>query len=117
MKAKILILTIILILGCVLLWYRFPLLGEEMNKQTMYVGVLDALYGNSSDSIAHAMWIDDDSGEGIFDVKRIADELGIQPVFAVIADNAVFPFSAVNINLTIVKINIINIVALFKNFL
>ena len=86
MKAKILILTIILILGCILLWYRFPLLGEEMNKQTMYVGVLDALYGNSSDSIAHAMWIDDDSGEGIFDVKRIADELGIQPVFAVIAD-------------------------------
>jgi hypothetical protein len=32
------------------------------------------------------MWIDDDSTEGVFKVKTIADEVGIKPVFAVIAD-------------------------------
>ena len=32
------------------------------------------------------MWIDDDSTEGVFKVKAIADEVGIKPAFAVIAD-------------------------------
>lgn len=70
-----------------LVWWRMPLIGNEWSKQTIYVGLLDAWYGFSSDNKAYAMWIDDDSTEGVFEVKSIADEVGIKPVFAVIADS------------------------------
>ena len=85
-KKRVFVPLSIIIVFCFLIWYRFPLIGDEINKQTIYVGVLDALCESSSDNNAHAMWIDDDSGEGVFYVKRIAKELSIQPVFAVIAD-------------------------------
>ena len=63
-----------------------PLIGNEWSKQTIYVGLLDAWYGSSKDDKAYALWIDDDSTEGVFKVKAIADEVGIKPAFAVIAD-------------------------------
>ena len=86
MKKRVFVLLFTLIVFCLIIWYRFPLIGDEINKQTIYVGVLDALCESSSDNNAHAMWIDDDSGEGVFYVKKISKELSIQPVFAVIAD-------------------------------
>lgn len=82
----ILISLVLIIITVVFIWHRFPLIGDEFNKQTLYVGLLDTWYGSSTDNIAHAMWIDDDSSEGIFKVKMIADEIGIKPVFAVIAE-------------------------------
>ena len=69
-----------------LVWWRLPLFGNEWSKQTIYVGLLDAWYGSSTDDKAYALWIDDDSTEGVFKVKAIADEVGIKPAFAVIAD-------------------------------
>lgn len=69
-----------------LVWWRLPLIGNEWSKQTIYVGLLDAWHGFSTDDKAYAMWIDDDSTEGVFKVKAIADEVGIKPAFAVIAD-------------------------------
>ena len=66
--------------------HRCPLLGEGWSKQTIYVAVIDTWYGPSTDEQAHAMWIDDDSGEGIFNVKCVSDAIGIKPVFAVIPD-------------------------------
>jgi len=69
-----------------LVWWRMPLIGNKWSKQTIYVGLLDAWYGSSTDDKAYAMWIDDDSTEGVFKVKAIADEVGIKPSFAVIAD-------------------------------
>lgn len=68
------------------IWWRSPIIGSEWSKQTIYVALLDAWYGGSSDDKAHAIWIDDDSTEGVFKVKKIADKVGIQPCFAVIAD-------------------------------
>ena len=79
------ILTVILLLA-IILWWRAPLFGDRWSKQTLYVGLLDCWYGGSTDDHAHARWIDDDSTEGVFDVKEIADEVGINPCFAVIAD-------------------------------
>ena len=69
-----------------LVWWRLPLFGNEWSKQTIYVGLLDAWHGSSTDDKAYALWIDDDSTEGVFKVKAIADEVGIKPAFAVIAD-------------------------------
>ena len=77
---------LIVIIIVVIVWWRAPIIGTEWSKQTLYVGLLDAWYGGSSDDRAHALWIDDDSTEGVFKVKKIADEVGIQPCFAVIAD-------------------------------
>lgn len=85
-KVTLLILLTLMIILSVLIWHRFPIIGDEFNKQTLYVGILDTWHSASTDSHAHAMWIDDDSSEGIFEVKKIADEIGIKPVFAVIAE-------------------------------
>ena len=85
MKRGIYILTVVLVI-LLFLWWRAPLISNEWSKQTIYVGLLDAWYGASTDDKAYAMWIDDDSTEGVFEVKTIADKVGIKPVFAVIAD-------------------------------
>lgn len=77
---------LIIIVIALLVWWRMPLIGKEWSKQTIYVGLLDAWHGSSTDDKAYAMWIDDDSTEGVFKVKAIADEVGIKPSFAVIAD-------------------------------
>ena len=77
---------LIIIVIALLVWWRMPLIGKEWSKQTIYVGLLDAWHGSSTDDKAYAMWIDDDSTEGVFKVKAIADEVGIKPAFAVIAD-------------------------------
>ena len=81
----VLFLLIVIVIVLLVCW-RMPLIGNEWSKQTIYVGLLDAWYGSSTDDKAYAMWIDDDSTEGVFKVKAIADEVGIKPVFAVIAD-------------------------------
>ena len=78
------LLVIAVIVG--IIRWRMPLIGNDRNKQTIYVGLLDTWYGPSTDEEAHAMWIDDDGTEGVFEVKTIADHVGIKPVFAVIAD-------------------------------
>ena len=85
MKKIVIIITGILFIA-IFLWWRAPIIGNEWNKQTLYVGLLDAWYGPSKDDKAYAMWIDDDSAIGVFKVKEIADVVGIPPHFAVIAD-------------------------------
>ena len=85
-KSTALLTAIAAVITILVVWWRFPIHFGDWNKQTLYVGMLDTWYGCSKDSQAHAMWIDDDSGEGILIVKKIADKVGIQPVFAVIAE-------------------------------
>lgn len=83
---KIVIIIFLLLLVAIIIWWRAPIIGNELTKQTIYVGLLDAWHGSSTDEKAHAMWIDDDSTVGVFKVKEIADSVGIPPYFAVIAD-------------------------------
>ena len=85
MKKMVLFLLIVIVI-ILLIWWRMPLKDRGWSKQTIYVGLLDAWHGASTDDKAYAMWIDDDSTEGVFEVKAIADEVGIKPAFAVIAD-------------------------------
>lgn len=85
MKKVVIILSLILLVA-IIIWWRAPIIGNEWTKQTIYVGLLDAWYGSSTDDKAYAMWIDDDSTVGVFQVKEIADAVGIPPYFAVIAD-------------------------------
>lgn len=85
MKKIVAFITIVLLIAT-FLWWRAPIFGNEFTKQTIFVGLIDAWYGASTDDKAYAMWIDDDSTIGIFKVKEIADAVGIPPHFAVIAD-------------------------------
>ena len=85
MKKVVIILSLILLVA-IIIWWRAPIIGNEWTKQTIYVGLLDAWYGSSTDDKAYAMWIDDDSTVGVFQVKEIADAIGIPPYFAVIAN-------------------------------
>ena len=82
---SILITTSFIFIG-ILIWWRAPIFYGEWNKQTIYVGFVDTWHGKSKDSHAHAMWIDDDGGEGIIAVNRISDSLGIKPVYAIIPE-------------------------------
>ena len=85
MKKVVIIISLILFVA-IIIWWRAPIIGNEWTKQTIYVGLLDAWHGSSTDDKAYAMWIDDDSTIGVFQVKEIADAVGIPPYFAVIAD-------------------------------
>ena len=76
----------LILLVAIIIWWRAPIMGNGWSKQSIYVGLLDAWYGSSTDDKAYAMWIDDDSTIGVFKVKEIADAVGIPPYFAVIAD-------------------------------
>ncbi len=86
-KKSLLLLIIIPIIIAIIIWLRAPIRDNDWSKQTIYVGLLDAWYGASTDERAYAMWIDDDSSEGVFIVKRICDDAGIKPVFAVVSGN------------------------------
>ena len=86
MKEKLFIFILIFVILVVIGWWRAPLKGDGWSIQTIYVGLLDTWYGASTDNDPHALWIDDDSREGVFRVKKIADYVGIIPCFAVIAD-------------------------------
>ena len=62
----------LILLVTIIIWWRAPILGNELTKQTIYVGLLDVWHGSSTDDKAYAMWIDDDSTIGVFQVKKIA---------------------------------------------
>ena len=83
---KIAVIISFFLLIAIIIWWRAPIIGNTLTKQTIYVGLLDAWYGTSKDDKAYAVWIDDDSTVGVFKVKEIADAVGIPPYFAVIAD-------------------------------
>jgi hypothetical protein len=83
---KVVIIISLILLVAIIIWWRAPILGNGLTKQTIYVGLLDVWHGSSTDDKAYAMWINDDSTIGVFQVKKIADAVGIPPYFAVIAD-------------------------------
>lgn len=82
----ILLIAIGIVVITLFIWWRAPMCYENWNKQTIYVGILDTWYGNSNDYQAHAMWIDDDCGEGIPKVNYISADLRIKPVYAIIPE-------------------------------
>ena len=83
--AIVLISMIIIVMG-ITFWWRAPIFYGDWNKQTIYVGFIDTWYGNSIDSHAHAMWIDDDGGEGVIAVNQISTEINVKPVYAIIPE-------------------------------
>ena len=85
-KTASLILFTIIIISLPVIWWRAPQRYGPWDKQTLFVWLADIIHGQSVDKEAHALWMDDDSGEGVFAVKAISDQVGIRPAYAVIAE-------------------------------
>lgn len=67
-----------------MLYSRAPIIEGGLTKQTMYLWLWGCWYGQSSHCKARIMLVDDDSGNGIFKIKKICDEVGVKAAFAVI---------------------------------
>lgn len=86
LKWSMRLIAIVIVVITLIIRWRAPLFYDNWNKQNIYVGIIETWYGNSNDSRAHAMWIDDDCGEEIYKVNHISNEIGIKPVYAIIPE-------------------------------
>lgn len=66
-------------------YFRAPLVVGSLTKQTIYLWLLDCWHGQTTKSNkGQIMLVDDDSEAGIYNIKRICDELHVKAAFAVI---------------------------------
>lgn len=85
MKWKgICIILIGITIGIMFVFLRKPIITGEMTKQTVYLWLLNAFHPQATDAHPTAMLIDDDSGDGIYRIRQICNEIGIKATFAVI---------------------------------
>lgn len=67
-----------------LVYHRAPVTTGKWSIQTAYLWLLDCWYGKASNSAASILLIDDDCGDGIYQLKKICEETGFKATFAVI---------------------------------
>lgn len=86
MKSKISLIIMSVTAIVMLLWFynRTPIVVGSWTKQTAYLWLLDGLHGQALNASPQIMLIDDDSGEGVFVIKSICDEMDVKASFAVI---------------------------------
>ena len=70
--------------GAVLCYDRTPIVAGSWTKQTLYLWLTDFWHGQAPGAKPRLMLIDDDSGQGVFLLKRICDSVAIKATFAVI---------------------------------
>ena len=64
--------------------HRAPITTGKWSMQTAYIWLLDCWYGKAPNSAASILLVDDDGGNGIYQLKKICDETGFKATFAVI---------------------------------
>lgn len=67
-----------------LVYHRAPITYGKWTKQTAYLWLIDSWYGQAHNSTASILLVDDDGGNGIYQLKRICEETGFKATFAVI---------------------------------
>lgn len=82
-KKNIALLTIVIV-GVINLYCRIPIVTGDWNKQTFYLWCLNCFRWHKGDAKPKILLIDDDSGKGVFTIKKICDELSLKATFAVI---------------------------------
>lgn len=73
-----------IIIGTILVFLRKPIITGELTKQTLYLWLLNVFHHQVTDAIPTAMLVDDDSGDGIFRIRQICEDIGIKATFAII---------------------------------
>lgn len=68
------------------LWHcsSMQVFADRWTKQTIYLWLHNSFHRQSIDATPRIMLIDDDSGDGIYVIKKICDDLDIKASFAVI---------------------------------
>ena len=78
---------IILVLATMVIaftYLRKPVIVGDCNKQTAYLWFLNLWHCQIKDAKPRILLIDDDSGNGIYAIKQLCDELQMKAVFAII---------------------------------
>ena len=78
---------IILVLAAMVIaftYLRKPVIVGDCNKQTAYLWFLNLWHCQIKDAKPRILLIDDDSGNGIYAIKQLCDELQMKAVFAII---------------------------------
>ena len=63
------IIFLFLVIG-IFLYYRLPIVTGKISKQTIYLSLVNFFHQRNSSDTAHYMFIDDDSGPGIFRIRK-----------------------------------------------
>lgn len=82
-KTRIALISAMITAG-VYFYFRAPIVVGDWTKQTYFLWFLDSFHGQSSNAKPRILLVDDDSGEGIYSLKSICDELHIKATFAVV---------------------------------
>ena len=67
-----------------LVYHRAPVTTGKWSMQTAYLWLFDCWYGKAPNSAASILLVDDDCGDGIYQLKEICEETGFKATFAVI---------------------------------
>lgn len=83
-KKGIITLLVAAVATMLYIYLNAPIAVGEWTKQTLYLWTLNCCHIQSKDAMPRILLIDDDSGEGVFSIKRLCDELHMKATFAVI---------------------------------
>lgn len=81
---KIIVLLLVNFLFMLFIWRQLPIFVGDITKQTIYLSVLNCFHLKDKNAYPRMLLIDDDGGEGIFQIKEICDKLGCHATFAVV---------------------------------
>lgn len=87
MMIKILKKIALIMVAIVVIIYSYlqaPIVAGEWRKQTIYLWILNSCHIQAKDAKPKILLVDDDSGKGVFVIKKICDELSLKATFAVI---------------------------------
>lgn len=65
-------------------YFRTPIVVGDWTKQTCFLWFLNSFHCQSNNAKPRILLVDDDSGEGIYALKALCDELHIKATFAVV---------------------------------
>lgn len=83
-KVKKIVPLVVMIVVITYIYLHTPIVADGWRKQTIYLWLLHSCHVQAKDAKPKMLLIDDDSGIGVFDIKKICDELQIKATFAVI---------------------------------
>jgi len=73
-----------IILIAAFLYLRAPIIMGDWTKQTVYLSAINYIHCQIADASPKLLLIDDDAGDGIYEIKDICDELGMKATYAMI---------------------------------
>ena len=82
-KGKIALL-IAIVVTIMLIYMNSPIVVGDWTKQTVYLWTLNSCHIQATGTQPKMHLIDDDSGDGVFIIKKLSDDLHIKATFAVI---------------------------------